>query len=57
MCNLCFADMISDEGTLILPEDSYCSKLEEAVVRQLTLYCSLIENGVDIRKLTLGEKK
>lgn len=57
MCNLCFADMIGDDGKLVLPEDAYCDKLEHAVVKQLILYCSLIENGVDIRKLTLGEKK
>lgn len=55
MCTLCFADMIADDGTLVLPDKKYCIKLEEAVAQQLTLYCTLVENGVDIKKLQGGD--
>ena len=55
MCTLCFADMIADDGTLVLPDEKYCMRLEEAVAQQLTLYCTLVENGVDIKKLQGGD--
>ena len=47
--------MIADDGTLVLPDEKYCMRLEEAVAQQLTLYCTLVENGVDIKKLQGGD--
>ncbi len=54
MCILCFSDMVNDQGNLVLPHINYCNELEQAVKEQFTLYCTLMEHGVDIKRLCTG---